>query len=163
MRFIKSLFLAVLTVTFAAAAASPGPYSIEFRVRNSTNTQWEPVYVSGIAGSKLMGISSLNQPVQINIGSGLAFDAPTNTLSATGGGGGGGGLYSNTIASLRALALTGISNGDLITVRGYYATNDGGQGTFVYDNSSTATDDGGLVIQPTVGRRPVAPTPHRRS
>ena len=32
---------------------------------------------------------------------------------------------------------------------GYYTQGDGGGGTFFWDGSSTATDDGGLVINPT--------------
>jgi hypothetical protein len=42
-----------------------------------------------------------------------------------------------------------ISTGQLVTMSGYYTQGDGGGGTFFWDGTSTATDDGGLVINPT--------------
>ena len=49
-----------------------------------------------------------------------------------------------TITALRA-APTGF---DQVNVLGYYATGDGGGGTFYWDSASTATDDGGVTIRP---------------
>lgn len=48
-------------------------------------------------------------------------------------------------------AATGLSNGQLATTRGYYAIGDGGHGTYRYDSSSSATVNGGTVINATAG------------
>ncbi|RFS17022.1 glycosyl hydrolase family 28-related protein [Emticicia sp. C21] len=50
------------------------------------------------------------------------------------------------ISTLRT--ITGSSN-DVADVLGYYAVNDGGGGQFYWDAASTATDNGGTVIQAT--------------
>lgn len=57
-------------------------------------------------------------------------------------------FYVNTIADLRALTLS-ISTGAVVRVYGYYAAGDGGGGTFIYNSTSTATQDNGAVITPT--------------
>lgn len=55
-----------------------------------------------------------------------------------------------TIALLRSYAVTSaIVNGAAIQVTGYYAQNDGGGGVYVWNSTSTASDDGGTVIQAT--------------
>lgn len=56
-----------------------------------------------------------------------------------------------TIAALKALTVGTLTDKQLLYVQGYYADNDGGQGLFYYSSGSTATDDGGAVIQPTAG------------
>lgn len=61
---------------------------------------------------------------------GLAQTASVNTVA--------------TIAALRARAL-----GGTVQVLGYSSAGDGGGGIFVWNALSTATDDGGTVIQPT--------------
>ena len=55
------------------------------------------------------------------------------------------------VVNIAALKLLGsaISDNDSVTVLGYYAEGDGGGGTFFWDASSTATDDGGTIIQAT--------------
>jgi hypothetical protein len=55
----------------------------------------------------------------------------------------------DTIAALKA--LTGMANGAVRQVRGYYAVGDGGGGTFRYDSGSSATDNGGTIIAPDTG------------
>jgi hypothetical protein len=52
----------------------------------------------------------------------------------------------NTIASLTALLKANLTSGDEIYVSGYYAQGDGGGGRFVWDSTSTATANGGVVI-----------------
>lgn len=55
-----------------------------------------------------------------------------------------------TIALLRSYTVTpSIPNGAAVQVTGYYAPNDGGGGVYVWNSTSTATDNGGNVIQPT--------------
>lgn len=56
-----------------------------------------------------------------------------------------------SIAALRALNVTtpALVNGASIQVSGYYAANDGGGGTYVWNSTSTAADNGGTVIQVT--------------
>lgn len=56
-----------------------------------------------------------------------------------------------TIADLKALSLTGIADGDIVQVGGYYAVSDGGGGDFVWRSSVSDPDDGGMVIAPTSG------------
>lgn len=57
-------------------------------------------------------------------------------------------FYVNTIAELRALTLS-MSTGAVVRVYGYYAAGDDGGGTFIYNSTSTATQDNGEVITPT--------------
>jgi hypothetical protein len=57
----------------------------------------------------------------------------------------------DNVAALKALTVSGITDGQLYITRGYYSDNDGGQGTYIYDTASAATDDGGTVISPTAG------------
>jgi hypothetical protein len=57
----------------------------------------------------------------------------------------------DNVAALKALTVSGIADGQLYITRGYYSDNDGGQGTYIYDSASAATDNGGTVIAPTAG------------
>jgi hypothetical protein len=57
----------------------------------------------------------------------------------------------STIAALKAISVSGISNGTMKVVSGYYAAGGSGGGSFFYDSSSVLTDNGGTVIQPTAG------------
>ncbi len=54
-----------------------------------------------------------------------------------------------TVATMAALRARVASRHTQVNLLGYYAANDGGGGLFAWDASSTATDDGGSVIQPT--------------
>jgi hypothetical protein len=51
-----------------------------------------------------------------------------------------------SIAELAALDIATLPNGLVVNVLGYYAAGDGGGGAFILNAASTATDDGGLVI-----------------
>jgi hypothetical protein len=57
----------------------------------------------------------------------------------------------DNVAALKALTVASLSNGQVILTRGYYSTNDGGQGAYTYNSSSAASDNGGTVIAPTAG------------
>lgn len=57
----------------------------------------------------------------------------------------------DNVAALKALTVASLSNGQVILTRGYYTTNDGGQGAYTYNSSSSASDNGGTVIAPTSG------------
>lgn len=57
----------------------------------------------------------------------------------------------DNVASLKALTVSGITDGQLYITRGYYSDNDGGQGAYIYDSASAASDNGGTVIAPTSG------------
>lgn len=54
-----------------------------------------------------------------------------------------------TYAELRTLAPSSTLADSMVGVMGIAATGDGGQGTFQWSNTSTATDDNGSVILPT--------------
>jgi hypothetical protein len=56
-----------------------------------------------------------------------------------------------TVADLRALSVSLLTTGYSRNLGGYYASADGGGGQFIYNSASTETDNGGTVIQPTVG------------
>lgn len=58
------------------------------------------------------------------------------------------GLSTVSIAALRALAPR-VS--DSVNVLGYYTAGDDGGGNFIWNNSSTAADNGGSIIAPTAG------------
>lgn len=53
------------------------------------------------------------------------------------------------IAALRLLPVSSLVTGIPVQVAGYYAANDGGGGTYVWNSTSTTADNGGTVIQPT--------------
>lgn len=52
------------------------------------------------------------------------------------------------IAALRALASSGLSDGDLYYVQGYSSRLDGGEGWFEYIGASTRDDDNGTWLEP---------------
>jgi len=56
-----------------------------------------------------------------------------------------------TLAALRALSVTNLSDGAIINVLGCESENDGGGGMFFYSLAGVAADDKGTVIKPTVG------------
>jgi hypothetical protein len=56
-----------------------------------------------------------------------------------------------TVAALKALATASFSNGDVAKARGYGATNDGGDGDYVWTPTSAAADNAGTVIAPNAG------------
>ncbi len=90
---------------------------------------------------------------------GTGSTGPIETMSATATGASAGqtlgGWFSSivlgtpTVTSLRAYSRFFISPDTLITVGGYTSLGDGGGGTFRWSNTSTATDDGVLTINPT--------------
>lgn len=57
----------------------------------------------------------------------------------------------DNITALKAQSVVGLPDGQVIMTRGYYTENDGGQGTYVYDSTSVAADNGGTVIAPNAG------------
>jgi|GEM_PF-2178739 len=64
--------------------------------------------------------------------------------------GGGAGLAGvSSMAALRAASVAGRASGEPIMLRGYYADADGGGGLFLWNATSTATDDGGTIIKPS--------------
>lgn len=60
-------------------------------------------------------------------------------------------LAADSIASLKAISVSGLTNNQAVSVLGYYAAGDGGGGTFYYDSGSATADNGGTVIAPTTG------------
>lgn len=54
-----------------------------------------------------------------------------------------------TIALLRAMPYAAAAVPSTVFLSGYYAAGDSGGGTFQWSASSTASDDGGMVIKPT--------------
>ena len=79
-------------------------------------------------------MSGSNSPPSLTVvanGAGFLADAQLNTLVQ------GGGVVVSTLRAFPAL------NGMVCWLIGYSVANDGGQGMFVYNSSSTATDDGG--------------------
>ena len=79
-----------------------------------------------------------------------------NSLGATewtqdniaGAGGSGGGSAFSTVESIEELRAITVANAGLTYVQGYYGAGTGGNKFFYWDESSTATDDGGSVIAP---------------
>jgi hypothetical protein len=57
----------------------------------------------------------------------------------------------STIAALKATVVTNIANDTDVYVTCYSTAGDGGDGHFRYSSASSATDDGGTIIQPTAG------------
>lgn len=53
------------------------------------------------------------------------------------------------LAALRLVAYAGLPTGTVIYMAGYHTAGDMGSGFFKWDSSSTATDDAGLVVNPT--------------
>jgi len=57
----------------------------------------------------------------------------------------------NTISDLKNTNVSNFSNGDYLYVRGYYANGDMGQGLFMYNSSSSVSDNSGTIIAPSAG------------
>jgi hypothetical protein len=57
----------------------------------------------------------------------------------------------DTVATLKAVDVTGLSTGTARTLGGYYALGDGGGGPVYYDSASTAIPNNGTVFQPNAG------------
>src|SRR5665213_609718 len=53
------------------------------------------------------------------------------------------------VSALRTKSGTGWENNTYALTSGYYAAGDGGGGTYVYNSTSNATNDGRIAIQPT--------------
>ena len=56
----------------------------------------------------------------------------------------------NDIAALRLVDTSTLTTA-IAQVAGYYAVGDGGGGTFYFNSTSTLSDDGGMIIRPSVG------------
>jgi hypothetical protein len=56
-----------------------------------------------------------------------------------------------TIAALKAVTVTRMTNGQQVEVANYATANDGGGGIFYFSSGSSATDNGGIFIAPTTG------------
>lgn len=53
------------------------------------------------------------------------------------------------IAALKLIPVASFSTGVTVQVNGYYVSNDGGGGVYIWNASSTTSDNGGTVIQST--------------
>lgn len=85
------------------------------------------------SGSKLVGHNSTYPTV---------YDAIQEFANAN--------LPAATVSSMAALRLvSGAEDGQTITLSGYSSENDGGGGIFVWNSTSTASDNGGTIIAPT--------------
>lgn len=72
----------------------------------------------------------------------FAWPAPAGTIES---------VSVTSIASMKALTVSLLRNGQTILTSGYYTAGDGGSGVYQYDSASAASDDGGAVIAPTAG------------
>lgn len=72
----------------------------------------------------------------------FAWPAPAGTIES---------VSVTSIASMKALTVSLLRNGQTILTSGYYTAGDGGSGVYQYDSGSAASDDGGAVIAPTAG------------
>ena len=63
----------------------------------------------------------------------------------------GAGIEVGSIAALKAVSVTTLTTGYQAQVGGYYTPGDKGNGLFVYNSASAATDNGGTVIAPKAG------------
>ena len=132
----------------AAAAISP--------VVTLTGDGTAAVTLSGLAsGSGALTLATVNsnvgtfQGITVN-GKGLVTGASALTTIS------GFGITDSiksvaNIAALQATSVSGLSTGYLIRVLGYSTTNDGGQGVFAYDSTSTATVNTGTIFAPGAG------------
>lgn len=57
----------------------------------------------------------------------------------------------DTIADLRTLGTSGLTNGETRNVLGYYTIGDGGGGMFRYNSASSSADNAGTIIAPNAG------------
>ena len=113
---------------------------------------------SGLQLPRLSSTQRLALTVGVNDAGLQVFDTTlqstfvwTGTAWTQTGGSSGEVITVDNVAALKALPVTGLTDGQVIMTRGYYTENDGGQGTYVYDSGSVATDNGGTVIAPTAG------------
>jgi hypothetical protein len=57
----------------------------------------------------------------------------------------------SSIAALKGITVDDLSDGAPVLVGGYYEDSDGGGGTYYYSSSSAVADNGGTIIEPSVG------------
>ncbi len=61
------------------------------------------------------------------------------------------GVIVPTMAALRSMPVSNLTDKLVLTLSGYYTPGDGGGGLFIYNAGSSAVDNGGTVIKPSVG------------
>lgn len=89
-------------------------------------------WASKILGFDVNGIPTPSDPV--------ALTTPTGTV-----------IEVSSYTALRNYSVSGLTTGRQARVSGYSSSGDGGDGLFVYDSASTATDDNGTILAPAVG------------
>lgn len=88
--------------------------------------------------SKILGFDATGNAVQL-------FD-PVSAVFAEGEH-----ILCNSAAALKAVSVTGLTNGQQAQVAGYASPGDGGGGLWTYLSASAETEDFGLVLAPNVG------------
>lgn len=63
----------------------------------------------------------------------------------------GDGIMLTTVAALKAVSVTDLTNGYMAQVAGYSAPGDGGGGLWAYVSASAATESVGVIVSPNVG------------
>jgi len=101
--------------------------------------------VTGVNGSIYFDISNPAVPVQW-VKTGASWEVYYDSFAP-----GSNALVVDNVAAIKALVPSTLIDGQLIQTRGYYTENDGGQGSYTYDSTSAAADNGGTVIAPTSG------------
>lgn len=113
--------------------------SIPQSVSTSASPTFAGITLSGLSNGVLKstsGVVSSSTIVNADISSSAAIDYTKIT-----------GLTVNNVAALKL--KTGVYNGQLASLLGYYNYADGGEGNFYWNSTSTATDNGGTIIQVT--------------
>lgn len=100
------------------------------------------VGVTGATGAGVTGVTGATGATGVGVTGVTGATGPAGTSTNT---------VVEDIAALKALSVGSLTTGYVAQTEGYYSRGDGGSSFYFYDSASSATDNGGTVIQPTAG------------
>ena len=156
--YLNPALNSMLGCNSGTSAPTNGPGSAPVLGQCWLNTAASPYQVKIYDGSNFVTVGTLNSATHVFTPNGAitASNSPTVGYVLTGNGTGVTPSWQSpasapTVATMAALKALSAGAFPIVWLQGYYGIGDGGEGMFVWDGSSTITDDGGTVIQPTGG------------
>ena len=159
---VNTSYRITTAITNITTAASNGagvtlPQAVQGLIKLVTNTTASSLTVYALKGSTVDGIAGsigASQPanttfmyVATDNNQWAVFDWNSSPVNATNGV-----VTTANMASLRLIDLYGSPYNYAVWMKGYYSTNDDGQGLFYWVTNNSSIDDGGTTIIPNPAR-----------